>query len=244
MLFRSPPCTFIFGAKAAPGYFRAKGIIKLINEIARVVNRDPAVNERMKVVYLRNYNVSHAEKIFPAADASEQISTVGLEASGTGNMKFMINGALTIGTCDGANVEIFEAAGDDNCYMFGCKIEDYPATKSYYNSQWQYHNIPGLRRCVDALIDGTLSDSGSGMFHDLYNSLIYGSNWQPADQYYVLGDFDEYRQVRYRMMRDYQDELAWARKCWINITSSGRFSSDRTIREYADEIWQIEGQPV
>ena len=139
----------------------------------------------MKVVYINNYNVSHAEKIFPAADASEQISTVGLEASGTGNMKFMLNGALTIGTCDGANVEIADAAGFENCYMFGCKIEDFPATKAYYNSQWQYQNIPGLRRLVDTLIDGTLGDGGSGMFHDLYNALIYGSNWQPADPYYV-----------------------------------------------------------
>lgn len=239
-----PPCTFIFGAKAAPGYFRAKGIIKLINETARLVNHDPAVNQRMKVVYINNYNVSHAEKIFPAADASEQISTVGLEASGTGNMKFMLNGALTIGTCDGANVEIADAAGFENCYMFGCKIEDFPATKAYYNSQWQYQNIPGLRRLVDTLIDGTLGDGGSGMFHDLYNALIYGSNWQPADPYYVLGDFDEYRQTRYRMMRDYRNELAWARKCWINITASGRFSSDRTIREYAKEIWRIQEQPI
>ncbi|MGI6334208.1 MAG: glycogen/starch/alpha-glucan phosphorylase [Saccharofermentanales bacterium] len=239
-----PPCTFIFGAKAAPGYFRAKGIIKLINEIARLVNNDPAVNQRMKVVYINNYNVSHAEKIFPAADASEQISTVGLEASGTGNMKFMLNGALTIGTRDGANVEIADAAGFENCYIFGCKIEDFPATKAYYNSQWQYQNIPGLRRLVDTLIDGTLGDGGSGMFHDLYNSLIYGSNWQPADPYYVLGDFDEYRQTRYRMMHDYRDKSAWARKCWLNITASGRFSSDRTIREYADEIWQVQEQPV
>jgi len=128
--------------------------------------------------------------------------------------------------------------------MFGCKIEDFPATKAYYNSQWQYQNIPGLRRLVDTLIDGTLGDGGSGMFHDLYNALIYGSNWQPADPYYVLGDFDEYRQTRYRMMRDYRNELAWARKCWINITASGRFSSDRTIREYAKEIWRIQEQPI
>lgn len=235
-----PNCTFIFGAKAAPGYFRAKGIIKFINEIARLVNRDPDMQGRMKVVFLKNYNVSQAELIFPAADVSEQISTVGMEASGTGNMKFMINGALTIGTCDGANVEILDAVGRDNFYMFSCLIDDFPATKAYYNPQWQYHNIPGLRRCIDTLFNGTFNDGGSSMFQDIYNGLLYGSNWQPADPYYVLGDFDEYRMLRYQMMKDYRDDLAWARRCWLNITSSGIFSSDRTINDYAREIWRIE----
>ncbi|HAL74711.1 MAG TPA: glycogen phosphorylase [Clostridiales bacterium] len=235
-----PNCTFIFGAKAAPGYFRAKGIIKFINEIARLVNRDPDMLGRMKVIFLKNYNVSQAELIFPAADVSEQISTVGMEASGTGNMKFMINGALTVGTCDGANVEILDAVGHDNFYMFSCKIEDFPATKAYYNPQWQYHNIPGLRRCIDTLFNGTFNDGGSSMFQDIYNGLLYGSNWQPADPYYVLGDFDEYRMLRYRMMKDYRNELEWARRCWLNITSSGIFSSDRTIADYARDIWRIE----
>ncbi|MEA4888911.1 MAG: glycogen/starch/alpha-glucan phosphorylase [Clostridiaceae bacterium] len=238
------PCTYLFGAKAAPGYFRAKAIIKFINEIAKLVNRDPQVSRQIKVVFIHNYSISRAERIFPAADVSEQISTVGLEASGTGNMKFMMNGALTLGTCDGANVEISDDVGAGNAYLFGCRVEDFPQTKGYYNPQWQYQNIPGLRRCVDALINGTLNDGGTGMFQDLYNSLLYGSNWQPADPYYVLGDFDEFRHTRYRLQDDYRDELTWARKCWTNIVRSGRFSSDRTIREYASDIWHLQPVPV
>ncbi len=238
------PCTYLFGAKAAPGYFRAKAIIKFINEIAKLVNRDPAMQGRLKVLFIHNYNVSRAELLFPAADVSEQISTVGLEASGTGNMKFMMNGAVTIGTCDGANIEIADAVGMENCYIFGCKVEDFPKTKGYYNPQWQYHHIPGLRRIVDTLIDGTFNDSGSGMFQDLYNGLLYGSNWQPADPYYVLGDFDEYRNTRKKLISDYNNEMEWARKCWSNITSSGLFSSDRTIREYASGIWHIDVKSI
>ena len=238
------PCTYIFSAKAAPGYFRAKAIIKFINEISRMINRDPVTEGRLRVHFIGNYNVSRAELIFPAADVSEQISTVGLEASGTGNMKFMMNGALTMGTCDGANLEIAETVGDKNSYIFGCKLEDFPQTKAYYNSQWQYQNIPGLRRCVDTLVDGTLSDSGTGMFQDLYNSLLYGSNWQPADPYYVLGDFEDYRNTRKQLILDYSNELEWARKCWTNITLSGRFSSDRTIGEYATGIWKVEAAPI
>lgn len=241
---KQPKSVFLFGAKAAPGYFRAKSIIKFINEVADLVNNDKVVSGKMNVHFVENYNVSWAEKLFPAADVSEQISTVGLEASGTGNMKFMINGALTIGTCDGANVEIAEAVGDENCYVFGCKVEHFQQTRDYYNPQWQYHNIKGLKRCVDTLIDGTLSDGGTGMFQDLYNGLIYGSNWQPADPFYVLGDFEDYRSTRQRLFADYNDQLEWARKCWTNITSSGRFSSDRTINEYASEIWRIKENPL
>ena len=233
------PTTWIFGAKAAPGYFRAKAVIKFINEIARLVNNDSDVNDRIKVVFMANYNVSKAEKIFPASDVSEQISTVGMEASGTGNMKFMMNGALTLGTCDGANVEIAETVGSENCYVFGCKVEDFPATKGYYNPRWQYENIPGLKRCVDTLVDGTLDDGHTGMFQDIYNSLLNGSSWQPADPYYVLGDFEDYRSTRRMMQQDYLDKMEWARKCWTNITLSGRFSSDRTIKEYTKEIWQV-----
>lgn len=239
-----PPVVYLFGAKAAPGYFRAKSIIKFINEIAHLVNHDPDTRDKMMVYFIPNYNVSWAEKLFPAADVSEQVSTVGMEASGTGNMKFMLNGALTIGTCDGANVEIADAVGEDNSYIFGCKVEHFPQTKDYYNPQWQYHHIPGLKRCVDTLIDGTLQDGNSGMFQDLYNSLLYGANWQPADPFYVLGDFEEYRKTRYRLLQDYQDPMQWARKCWLNITQSGRFSSDRTIEEYAEDIWRIEAKPL
>ena len=238
------PVTYLFGAKAAPGYFRAKAIIKFINEVARLVNQDPVASPFMKIVFLHNYNVSRAERIFPAADISEQISTVGMEASGTGNMKFMMNGALTLGTCDGANVEIADAAGYENNFIFGCRVEDFPKTIGYYNPRWQYEHIPGLKRCIDALVDGTLDDQGTGMFLDLYNGLLNGSSWQPADPYYVLGDFDEYRINRHKSQYAYLEQLSWARKCWNNITSSGRFSSDRTIRDYADEIWRVGSQPV
>lgn len=182
--------------------------------------------------------------MFPAADISEQISTVGLEASGTGNMKFMINGAVTLGTMDGANVEIAEAVGCDNIYIFGCKIEDMEGTRAYYNPQWQYENVEGLKRVLDTLIDGTFDDSGTGMFRDIYNSLLCGSNWQPGDVYYILGDFEDYRKVRDSAYADYKDHSEWARKCWINICRSGRFSSDRTIAEYAGEIWNIKGDKI
>ncbi len=238
------PRVFIFGAKAAPGYVRAKAIIKLINEIARLVNNDPDIGDKMKVVFVHNYNVSNAERIIPAADVSEQISTAGMEASGTGNMKFMINGALTLGTLDGANVEIAEQVGMENCYIFGCRVEDLPATRSYYNPTWQYHNIPGLRRVLDAFTDGTLDDNGTGIFQDLRNSLLSGSSWQPADVYYVLGDFDDYRKTRDQVARDYQNQKEWSKRCWINIVRSGIFSSDRTIQDYAQGIWKIKPEPI
>lgn len=233
------PRTFIFGAKAAPGYFRAKGIIKLINEIARLVNKDPDVSGLMKVVFVHNYNVSAGEKLFPAADVSEQISLAGLEASGTGNMKFMMNGAVTHGTYDGANVEIAEAVGPENIFIFGVRVEHLPATRSYYSPKWQYEHIPGLKRAVDALTDGTLDDGGTGMFKDIVQSLLYGSSWDPADVYYVLGDFEDYRNSRKLLDEAYENRLEFARKCWINLCSSGVFSSDRTIRNYADDLWRI-----
>ena len=234
-----PPVTIIFGAKAAPGYFRAKAIIKFINEIAKLIDNDPDMKGRLKVVFIENYNVSNGERLFPASDISEQISTAGLEASGTGNMKFMMNGALTLGTLDGANVEIAEAVGNDNIYIFGCRAGDMAATKAYYNPKWQYENIPGLKKALDRLIDGTFDDEGTGMFRDLYNGIIYGDNWQPGDTYYVLGDFDDYRKTRDRIYMDYKNEMKWAKMAWINICNSGRFSSDRTISEYAKEIWNI-----
>ncbi len=235
-----PPVTIIFGAKAAPGYFRAKAIIKFINEIAKLIDSDPDMKGRLKVVFVENYNVSNGEKLFPAADISEQISTAGLEASGTGNMKFMMNGAVTLGTMDGANVEIADAVGMDNIYIFGCRANDMAATKAYYNPKWQYENIPGLKKALDRLIDGTFNDEGTGMFRDLYNGLIYGDNWNPGDTYYVLGDFDDYRKTRDRIYTDYKNEMKWAKMCWINICNSGRFSSDRTISEYASDIWKVE----
>lgn len=240
-MMECPKRVFFFGAKAAPGYVRAKAIIKFLNEVARLVNNDPQVNEKIKVIFFENYNVSLAEKLFPAADISEQISTSGMEASGTGNMKFMMNGALTLGTRDGANVEIGEAVGEENIYFFGPEAEDMPATMDFYHPRWQYENIPGLKRVLDSLTDGTLSDDNRGVFQDLKRALLDGSSWDGPDLFYVLGDFDEYRKTRDKMSADYYDDRdEWLEKCWINIAMSGRFSSDQTVKEYAEEIWKID----
>ena len=240
-----PARTFIFGAKAAPGYHRAKAIIKLINEIARLVNNDPEVNKIIRVVFVENYNVSPAEHIIPATDVSEQISTAGKEASGTGNMKFMMNGALTLGTMDGANVEIHDAVGDENAYIFGAREEELPGLRATYNPWQAYETVPGLRRTLDALVDGHLDDGGSGIFHDLRSLLLDGDDQDAADVYYVLGDFADYRETRDRMAQDYYaDRLHWARMCWANICASGRFSSDRTINDYAREVWKLEPTPL
>ena len=238
-----PKRVFIFGAKAAPGYIRAKAIIKLINTIADLVNNDPDINDRIKVVFVHNYNVSPAEHIIPAADISEQISMAGKEASGTSNMKFMMNGALTLGTLDGANVEILEAVGEENAYIFGATDDELPELRRHYDPRWHYENVPGLKRVIDALTDGTLDDSNSGWFHDLRWSLLE-SGYEPADVYYVLGDFASYRETKDRMAQDYRDQEGWSRKAWINITRSGRFSSDRTISDYAREVWHIDAEPI
>ena len=238
-----PPRVFIFGAKAASGYIRAKGVIKLINAIAELVNNDPVVSRTLKVVFVHNYNVSPAEHIIPAADVSEQISTAGKEASGTSNMKFMMNGALTLGTLDGANVEILDAVGADNAYIFGATEEELSALRASYNPVWHYENVPGLKRALDALTDGTLDDNGSGWFADLRRSLLEAS-YEPADVYYVLGDFSAYRETKDAMAADYADTRAWQRRVWVNITRSGRFSSDRTISDYAREVWRIDPEPI
>ena len=235
-----PPRVFIFGAKAAPGYVRAKAIIKFINSIAELVNNDEDVKDRIQVVFVENYNVTPAEHIIPASDISEQISTAGKEASGTSNMKFMMNGALTLGTLDGANVEIVDAVGNDNAYIFGAKEEELPELRRGYNPRAAYENVPGLKRALDSLVDGTFSDDGSGMFYDLHYSLLESNGYEPADIYYVLGDFEDYRETRDRMAADYRDELGWAKKCFLNIIRSGRFSSDRTISDYANEVWKLD----
>ncbi|AIT61404.1 glycogen/starch/alpha-glucan phosphorylase [Corynebacterium doosanense] len=235
-----PKRTFVFGAKAAPGYVRAKAIIKLINEIGELINNDPEVSKTLRVVFIENYNVSPAEKIIPAADISEQISTAGKEASGTSNMKFMMNGALTLGTMDGANVEIVDSVGEDNAYIFGAREEELPGLRAEYSPHEYYERVPGLKRVLDAFDNGLLDDNGTGQFHDLKNSLIHGYGESATDTYYLLGDFEDYRETRDRMSADYvADQLAWARMCWANICASGRFSSDRTIRDYADEVWKI-----
>ncbi|MCP1386661.1 glycogen/starch/alpha-glucan phosphorylase [Corynebacterium sp. TA-R-1] len=240
-----PKRTFIFGAKAAPGYTMAKGIIKLINAIGELVNNDPEVSQFIHVVFVENYNVSPAEQIIPASDVSEQISTAGKEASGTSNMKFMMNGALTLGTMDGANVEIVDAVGNENAYIFGAFEEELPELKRNYNPRMVAQETPGLMRTLDALTDGTLDDQGTGAFHDIRTSLLDGFGYGEPDVYYVIGDYASYRETRDRMAQDYYaDPDAWARKCWINICESGRFSSDRTIRDYAEEVWKIEPTPI
>lgn len=238
------PVSYIFGAKSAPAYYRAKSIIKMINEVAKLVDEDPQVRDLMRVFFIPNYNVSLGEKIFPAAEISEQISTVGKEASGTSNMKFMMNGALTLGTYDGANLEISAAVGEENAFMFGPRLENFPATLNYYNSRWQYENITGLKRVVDCLINGSLSDHGTEMFRDLYRSLLQGNPNEKADMYYVLGDFDEYRKRRRDAHNAYADQAKWGRSAFLNIVRSGKFSSDRTIEEYAKDIWGIVPMPM
>jgi len=239
------PITYIFGAKAAPGYMRAKGIIKLINEVAEAVNNDPVVDGRIKVVFVENYKVSTAHMMFPAADISEQISTAGKEASGTGNMKFMLNGAMTLGTLDGANVEIVEEAGEENNFIFGLKVEDVlKLKKEGYDPHKPYNEVEGLKTVVDVLIDGTYSDEGKGYFEELYTSLMEGASWHDADQYFVLEDFDSYRAIQKKANETYSDKMKWAKMAWINIANGGKFSSDRTIAQYASEIWDIEAKKL
>ncbi|ABK61348.1 glycogen/starch/alpha-glucan phosphorylase [Clostridium novyi] len=238
------PRTFIFGAKAAPGYVRAKAIIKFINEIAKLINNDRDINGKIKVVFVQNYRVSYAEKLFPAADISEQISTAGKEASGTGNMKFMLNGTPTLGTYDGANVEIVEEAGEENNFIFGARVEELEKIKDSYNPKDYYKKDKNLKRVVDTLIDGTFDDNGTGMFKELYRSLLEGASWHTPDNYFIFKDFNDYINARNLIDKDYRDKLSWAKKCLINIASAGKFSSDRTIKEYAQEIWNIKEKKI
>ena len=237
------PTCYIFGAKAAPGYIRAKSIIKYINEIARVINKDPAMRDLMRVVFVQNYDCSYAEHIIPAADISEQISPAGTEASGTGNMKLMLNGAVTLGTYDGATVEIVREAGEENNYIFGYRADELVRIRDGYISKTVYDYEPRVRRVVDTLIDGTFSDDNSGAFPDLYRALLSGMGWQRADCYFVLLEFLAYAERKRQANRDYQDRLAFGRKCLINTASAAPFSSDRTIAEYARDIWRIEKLP-
>ena len=236
------PRTFIFGAKSAAGYRRAKGIIKLINTVAEKVNNDSEINGKIKVVFLENYRVSLAEKIFPSADVSEQISTASKEASGTGNMKFMLNGALTLGTMDGANVEIVEEVGLENAFIFGLsaqEVENYQANGGY-NPFDEYNNVEGLKKVIDQLGDGTYDDNHTGIFKELQNSLLYGVDGSRPDVYFLLKDFASYREAQDRLQKQFKDKREWTRKALKNIANAGKFSSDRTIAEYAKEIWNIE----
>lgn len=234
------PVTYIFGAKAAPGYFVAKGIIRLINEVAQMINKDPDVNSKLKVVFVENYRVSVAQKLFPAADISEQISTAGKEASGTGNMKFMLNGALTLGTMDGANVEIVEEAGKENNYIFGLTVKEVEEMRANgYDPHVPYNCVEGLKKIVDSLVDGTFSDLGNGVYGTIHRSLMENAPWHQADQYFVLEDYEAYRRTQQLINKEYTFRMNWARKQLKNIANAGKFSSDRTIKEYAEEIWNI-----
>lgn len=235
------PRTFIFGAKAAPGYFRAKAIIKFINEIARLVNADPDTRDKLRVVFMQNYRVSSAEKLFPAADVSEQISTAGKEASGTGNMKFMMNATPTLGTYDGANVEIFREAGEENNFRFGATVEEFEKIQDGYNPNEYYYKDRELKEVVDALLDEKhLKDNGTFMFLDIYNSLVNPQNGERGDQYYLLHDFRSYVEAQEKIDREYRNRRLWARKCLMNLASCAYFSSDRTIKDYVDDIWHLE----
>ncbi len=235
------PTAFLFGAKSAPGYRRAKAIIKYINEIAKLIGSDPEVRDLMQVHFVTNYNVSYAEKLVAACDISEQISTAGTEASGTGNMKMMLNGAVTLGTLDGANIEIVDAAGKENNYIFGATVEELEKLENYCSRAVMSKN-PMMARVVRSLIDGTVSDGGTGEFRELYFALLDGASWHQPDHYYLLLDLPDYVETKLRALRDYRDANAFAAKQWRNACAAGPFSSDRTIRQYADECWHI--QPV
>ncbi len=233
------PTTFIFGAKSAPGYARAKGIIKLINEVAKLVEKDKTVSKYIKVVFIKNYNVSYAEKLVAAADVSEQISTAGTEASGTGNMKLMLNGAVTLGTYDGANIEIVEEAGEENNFIFGARVEDIEKVKDYYSAENLYENDEKIHRVLDALTDGTLKDGRTKIFKELYDSIIKGASWHAPDQYYLLLDFNDYLNEKIKVNQAFKNKREFYKKCWLNMCNAGKFSSDRTIAEYAKDIWHI-----
>ncbi len=234
------PTTFIFGAKSAPGYRRAKAIIKYINEIAKLVSSDPGTKDLIKVVFVQNYNVSYAEKLVAAADVSEQISTAGTEASGTGNMKLMLNGAVTLGTYDGANIEIVQEAGEENNYVFGARVEELEKIVPTYDSRKVFSENKKIKKVVSSLIDGTVSDGDSGDFRELYTSLLDGASWHAPDHYYLLGDIESYVETKLRCINDYSsDRLAFAKKQWLNMCNAGKFSADRTIADYAENVWAI-----
>jgi starch phosphorylase len=229
------PRTFIFGAKAAPGYFMAKLIIKLIHQVAEVVNGDPQVHDKMKVVFLPNYRVSLAERIIPAADVSEQISLAGTEASGTGNMKMMLNGAVTIGTLDGANVEILEEVGEENIFIFGLKAEEVEQRRGSYNPWDVYNSDEEIRRAFKLIEKDFFSLLEPGIFKPLVQSLLDG-----GDHYMLLADLRDYIQTQELVDAAYRNAEIWDKMAILNVARAGKFSSDRAIKEYASEIWHLE----
>ena len=232
------PRTFFFAGKAAPAYRIAKLIIKFINNLADTIDADPAVRGRIKVVFLPEYNVSLAERLIPASDVSNQISTAGYEASGTSNMKFMMNGALTIGTRDGATIEMAEEAGEDNLFLFGLTVEQVESSRSWYNPHWHYDHEPEIREALDLIFSDQFSQKEPGIFAPLRDVLLTG------DHYMHLADLKSYSEADGRLTDLYQNPDAWARKAILNIAGAGKFSSDRTIAQYANEIWQVNPCPV
>ncbi len=236
------PRTFIFGAKASAGYIRAKEIIKLINSVAEVVNNDPKVNGKLKIVFIEDYRVSNAELIFAAADVSEQISTASKEASGTGNMKFMLNGAPTIGTMDGANVEIVEEVGEENAFIFGLSSDEVMNYEKNggYNPYDIYNNDEEIRRVVNQLVDGTYANGNTEKYRDLYNCLLNNKGSDRPDMYFILKDFRAYAQAQEKVEEAYRDKEGWAKKALLNTACCGKFSSDRTIEEYVSDIWHLD----
>ena len=231
------PHTFLFGAKAAPGYAVAKRIIRLINSLADQIDHDPICRDKLQVVFLENYRVSLAEQLMPASEVSQQISTAGKEASGTGNMKFMMNGALTVGTLDGANVEMHDLLGDENMFLFGLRADEVEQlTREGYVPQRLYNRDPVLHRCLDALRTGFRDGV---RYDDLYQRLLFGAGGSPADEYFLLADFESYREAQERAGRTYRDPGRWNRMALVNIARSGIFAADRSIREYARNIWDV-----
>ena len=234
-----PPRTFFFAGKAAPAYHFAKLVIKFINNVAGTIDGDPAVNKRIKVVFVPDYRVSIAERLIPASDVSEQISTAGYEASGTSNMKFMMNGAITIGTRDGATIEMAEAAGEENFFLFGLTAEQVAASVDWYSPWWHYENEPETRAALDLIAADHFSRYEPGLFKPVVDALL-----RHGDHYRHLADLTSYSEAHQRLGELYADPEAWTRKVILNIAASGQFSSDRTIAEYAGEIWQVAPVPV
>jgi starch phosphorylase len=228
------PRTFILSAKAAPGYFMAKLIIKFIHQVAEVIDRDPQVSSKLKVVFLPDYRVSLAERIIPAADLSEQISLAGTEASGTGNMKLQLNGALTLGTLDGANIEILEEVGRENIFIFGQTAQQAEARRQFYNPWDIYHADGEIRQVLELIERDFFSMLEPGIFKPIVDSLLSG-----GDRYMLLADFRDYIQAQEQVDAAYKDREGWARKAILNVARAGKFSSDRTIREYASEVWRV-----
>ena len=235
------PRTFIFGAKAAAGYHTAKQTIKLINSVADVINNDASIKGKIKVIFIENYRVSNAELIFAASDVSEQISTASKEASGTGNMKFMLNGAITLGTMDGANVEIVEEVGAENAQIFGLSAEEVINFENYggYMPMEIYNSDPDVKKVLEQLVDGTYDSHNVEEFRSLYNSLLNTKETNRADRYFILKDFRSYHDAREELCRKYTDKDAWAKSAILNVAHVGKFSSDRTIQEYVDDIWHL-----